>query len=144
MVSAEAGADCLARDIRIRPDIAINALRFYGEWDGIPFDARYRVESVESVADVLTISFAGGERLTITAPSDYVWQPRTGPGRTGPLLVIRTARVVRWEFPRASRPRDRLYHIEYTHSDGRIRIESDVDWFTPRIADKRAPALELH
>src|SRR5712691_10664758 len=95
-------ADRLAHELRIRPNVPIGALRFYGQWFGIPFDTRYRIASAQAEADLLVIQFDRGERLAIAEPMDYEWRP-TNWGQIGPVLVVRAARVVRWEFVRSLR-----------------------------------------
>jgi hypothetical protein len=133
--------DALVQELQVRPLASVRALRIYGTSFGAPFDKTRRINAATADGELVRLDLADGEKVEITGPHGVEWRPSSPGARE---LVIKTAECVRVEFVRHGGTNDgRTYFVEYRKADDRIRIESNVDWYTPKVANPHAPALEL-
>jgi hypothetical protein len=111
------------------PDMEPGTLRFWGEWFGRPYDNWHRLISCDAEANLLHMHFNEEEILSIWAPHDL----RIGPGRVQgrPILQIRLAERVRWEWFHYGRPHiaaNRYFKEFVKTADG---IETTTNWYVP-------------
>ena len=64
---------------------------FYGEWFGRPYDNFHQIKNVKTEKDILYISFAEGESLTIIKPNGIVNSQKA--------FKVKSALEIIWKYP---------------------------------------------
>ncbi len=123
-------------------------LRFFGQWFGRAYDNLHRMTKVTTDREDLVISFDDSEILRVTGPSglELAFRPNGEQSRQPPLLTIRRASRVHWEFAKygPETPRRRFY-IDYRPEGARMNVETNINWFRlDGSATSKAAAVELY
>jgi hypothetical protein len=119
-------------------DLKAGTLRFWGEWFGRPYDNTHIVIGCNATGDVLHIRFNEGENLHLWSPEQAELDHRT--------FRIKNATRVRWEwFAYGHRKTEQnLYFMDFTRTDDRVDVQTNIDWYTPNLRPAlRAAAVDI-
>ena len=120
------------------PRLKTGSLRFWGSWFGRPYDNSHKAVGFTSEGEILSVRFNDDESLQVWSPHGVHADERT--------FRIDDAARVRWEWFYYGRPKTpaNRYFFDYVKSDGRVTVQTNVDWYTPaQDADIHAPAVEV-
>ena len=134
MTEAERIASAVAAGL---PHVKAGSLRFWGCWFGRPYDNVHRIRSASADGDVLLVSFADDELLT-------VWTPG-GATITADVFAVLRAERVRWEWFYYGRPKvpGNRYFQDF-RGRGDISVDTNIDWYQPTFeVDPALPAVEI-
>jgi hypothetical protein len=126
------------------PNIEPGTLRFWGEWFGRPYDNLHRLVDCDAQGDLLHVHFKEGEVLSVWSPRDL----HIGPSklRSEPILRIRDAARVRWDWFSYGRPQiaANRYFEQFVRTSEGIEATTNVDWYSPNLKPlKGQPAVEM-
>jgi len=115
------------------------SLQIFGDWFGRPSDNQHVPESVKMDGNRLTITFTGGEHLSIDNPKGITVSDKK--------MVVKHADKVRWEWFYYGRPKlpENLFYLEYDFvSKKEVVGSTNIDWYQhPFNVNASAPAVRM-
>jgi hypothetical protein len=127
-------ANCIRREL---PAVKHGTLRFWGNWFGRPYDVLHAITSCEASGEILKLRFDHEELLSVWSPRDLKLDEAT--------FQIGDAERVLWEWNYGRpKPSKGLHFKDFTKAEGKIVVETNIDWFTPDMnTDSTLPAVEI-
>jgi hypothetical protein len=109
------------------PRVKAGTLRFFGQWFGRPYDNYHLIESAKAKDGCLILTFDEKETLSVWNPSSFRISAEE--------FQIDAASRVLWQWFYYGRPRtpENLYFEDYVVEGGKIRTETNVDWYEPKL-----------